>query len=247
MRIGVCGIMGRVTSLHAAVTCRLCLSRVPVEPWTAPPPGPAHVGARELSVADARVVERSRGGVDHDRREGWVDARAAICAWAEAHDAGTTLLSSSSDGERFGGATPQQSRGGETAAMAQAASVVAVARALDGAYTETLVLGEVRLVPLAQRTILETRVAGRPIRRGLRRDCVVRVECSAEETAEQIATVTGQPVTARHVAIVVRAGLDAVDRALRERARPLLWGAPRGKAEPAAEWRPRRKHGEQEA
>lgn len=237
-RIGVCGVMGRVTSTASAVTCRLCLARIPVPAWEVPPAEPARYGARELSRADEIVVRRSMAGVDHQRREGWVDARAAICAWAEAHDAGSLLMTSSSSTDRFGSRARGAARGSETAAMAATAHVARVASALETAYADTLVAGEVRLVPLAQRAILEMRVAGRAIRRGLRRDCVVRVECSAEETAEHLAAITGQPVTARHVALVVRHGLDAVDATLR--ARGLLFGRPRGeRSEPAAEWTPR--------
>lgn len=246
LRQGVCGILGRVTQTSTAVTCVLCLSRIPAPTWEPPPATKARYGRRGLSRDDVRVIERSKGGDDSDRREGWATAEAAICALAEAHDAGAALSSSGSAEERFrfhGGSAPKS---GPTAAMMQLASVARVRVVLEAccALTAPGALGWLPLEIVV--SIVVTRVAGLPARRGRRGAVVLREPCTLERVAEVATERTGIHVSREVAGTIVRLVMRGVDSRLREAG--LIYGKPRAVRQAAdGEWAPRRKHGDEQA
>lgn len=235
-----------VTLERELVTCKACLKllakRDAAEPAPVIPeafdPTPYHPApAQQLTQRELRIIERSEHGDDAWRDGGWGTVLGALSDWSHAVDAGVLQLASSSDPARFGRGAVRGGSGSArvTAAMSAIEHVVDVERGLAQAYEREYVVAartlthedgtetrypEFALAPRMQRSLLEHRVCGRPIRRGLRGDAIVRVECPAEDLAIEATRALGLElgaVTAHHVGRVVRHGLDRVEAYLHAR------------------------------
>jgi hypothetical protein len=239
-----CGMVAVETVTDwSGVTCRLCAKRQPAPEPEEPPfvAGPAVpvVPAAGMSQGDLRAVHRSIAGEDGVERTRTV--RAWLDAWAESVDAGVHRMSSPSSPVRFerGAMRDGATVGRVTIAMSTREDVLIVEQAIERAFKEDRSYGGPVLPAWAQRVAFDLRVCGKRVRRGRRGDAVVRVACDAEETAEYLRRRLGldpDGVTARHVFLIVRRGIDAVTAMLDRRG--LIPVAP---SQPAQAWDPRRK------
>lgn len=210
--------------VHAAtcVRCLRALRAAPPEPPPFVPSGPHEpsYGARELTRAGRRIVERSRSGEEPEGRT-WPTAEAAVRSLLRARAEGVSVRSTSDPGRAH---RVQSSRdpsiGGREHAIVDSHRTASLA--LDRAIASLDCERTCPSLTVAQALeVYGWRILGREVHRvvGLRgqaRKDRVRdwIGMSGEETARHASEVYGVEVTERHVSRVVRHFSGAVRDAL---------------------------------
>lgn len=204
---GWCGASRvETTMLRGDVTCRVCRSLMPEDDGV--PIGEERVverGAHELTVREARIVQRSLHGDDSDGpRCRWSSLEAAEEQYVRIVDDGTPIRSSFRAEVPVQGGSPMSRSSGRE-------EVIVMDQALEQAFTQPRTFRDVTLSPADQRRIYELVRFGRveiartaPGRKGTIKR---RTQATATEVAE---CDLGGRLTAHEVGLVVRAGRRAM-------------------------------------
>lgn len=218
-------LCGRVASLTAQYTrdaaevdCRECRARLDArgqEVETAPALDPLAMPyegrTSALGRREAAIVAASIAG--EEQREGprWSSIDRALEHWVRVMDDGAPIRST------FRAEAPVQSSSAPRV-LGGREDVLAVTRAMEGAYREDRSFGQATLTVAVQRQILEWRMVGRPVQQtvapGRKGKILRRVPVSHEQLAAALTKELGARVTERHVQIVEAHGRERVYEAL---------------------------------
>lgn len=219
--------------LAVEATCRTCqrLSRrtdyrllllshatEELDHWEAPPPVPMVRGTHVLDHVSRGVLARSRVDDDGSRRgPRWSSTRAAVQRWAAHVDEGASVGTSSV--YRFTADGAHASRGTREGRVSNVErgvdDIVTVARTLENAFAGGMSWGRLSLSAELCREIYVWRLAGRPVHSSVRRECVRRVDASADDLVELACSracgcgyrnSTCVTITKRHIALIVKKG-----------------------------------------
>ncbi len=223
VRKAACGLPDvDLTESRVEVTCRRCKQQYKLAllahlteglreraEWVAPPAGPVVRGTTELTVAQERIARGPQPDDDEKPRVRWHSLKAAVQRWAAHVDEGASVKSSSAP-SRFEGAPRGTAEGRVSNVERGVDDTVGVGQALAAAFVGGLAWGDVVLSAELCRELYVWRLAGRPNYSSAKRVCVQRHDTDTEELRLLACKVSGCEVTARHIALVTRAGNEQV-------------------------------------
>lgn len=179
-------------------------------------PRPAEYGARFLSTRDRALVERSKRGGSERQGPRYKSVRHMVETAAAYWDCGATVKSSSAP-NRFEGEPRGTAEGRVSNVERPVDNAIGAVRAIEEAYAGGVLVGGYHYSAPLCRELLVWRHAGEPVySNAKRKECVMRRPVDTERLVGLAVSISGNPATARHVALIVKRGNEAL-RAAGER------------------------------